>query len=136
MKLINRLGKKTIFSILSLTNFTKLDNLYLHTKYPFKYPKNGQCFQKTTWFYIAKLKITFNELVFVIPGNPDAEIMRVPFLKLSSQLASDLGKDKRIFEKQLAELRYQGVRLENAKSLLEVIRERYIHRASHTAKLA
>ena len=67
--------------------------------------------------------------------HPDAELMRVPFLKLSSQLAEMLGHDKRPFDKQLSELRYQGVKLENAKPLLEVIRERYIHTASHTAKL-
>ena len=70
-------------------------------------------------------------------ASPDAETMRVPFLQLASRLSAALGHDKRPYERQLAELRYsKGAKLENAQPLLEVIRERYIHRASHTAKLA
>ena len=53
----------------------------------------------------------------------------------SSELASSLNHDPRQFDKQLSELRYQGIRVETAKPMLELIRERYIHRASHTAKL-
>ena len=62
--------------------------------------------------------------------------MRISFLKLASQIAGALGQDKKDFDRQLSEMRYQGVRLDSAKPLLEMIRERYIHRASHTAKLA
>ena len=65
-----------------------------------------------------------------------AATLRVPFLRLSSKLASSLGHDPRPFDKQLSELRYKGVKVENAQPLLELIRERYIHRASHTAKLS
>lgn len=58
------------------------------------------------------------------------------FLKLASELAGALGQDRRPYDKLLSELRYtKGVKPENAKPLLELIRERYIHRASHTAKL-
>ena len=72
----------------------------------------------------------------LVKGHPDAEVLRVPFLKLTAQTASTLGQDPKPFEKQLSELRYRGIRIENAMPLLEVIRERYIHRASHTAKIA
>ena len=68
-------------------------------------------------------------------GHPDAEILRVAFLKLTAELSGRLNHDKRPYEKQLSELRYQGVRVETAKPMMELIRERYIHRASHTAKL-
>ena len=69
-------------------------------------------------------------------GHPGAEAMRVPFLKLASALAGALGHDRRPYDKQLSELRYRGVKVENARPLLEVIRERYIHQASRTATLA
>ncbi len=69
-------------------------------------------------------------------GHPDAEALRVPFLKLASALASQLGHDRKPYDKQLSELRYQGVRVEAARTLLDVIRDRYIHQASRTAKLA
>ncbi len=69
-------------------------------------------------------------------GHPEAEAMRVSFLKEAASLAEQLGHNSKPFKKQLSELRYKGVRLENAKPLLELIRERYIHQASHTAKLA
>ena len=72
----------------------------------------------------------------LVQGHPDAEALRVSFLKLASQLAGDLDQDRRPFDKLLSELRYsKGVKLENARPLMELIRERYIHRASHTAKL-
>lgn len=69
-------------------------------------------------------------------GDPGAEEVRVPFLKLASELAGKLGHDKKVYDKQLSEMRYRGTRIDHARPLLEVIRERYIHRASHTAKLA
>lgn len=72
----------------------------------------------------------------LVKGHPDAEAMRVSYLKLTSQLAGALGHDKKGYDKQLAELRYQGVKLENALPLIELIREKYIHRASHTTKLS
>ena len=65
-----------------------------------------------------------------------AESLRIPYLKLALELATELGQDKRTYVRQLSELRYAGVRLENASSLLEVIRDRYIHRASHTSKIS
>ena len=68
-------------------------------------------------------------------GHAEAEPMRVSFLKLASELSKMVGKDPKPYDKQLSELRYQGVRLDSAKSLLEMIREKYIHRASHTAKI-
>ena len=73
-------------------------------------------------------------------GNHDdimvAESLRVPFLKLGLYLATELGQSKKIFERQLSELRYSGVRIETAPPLLDVIRDRYIHRASHTSKIS
>ena len=72
---------------------------------------------------------------FSFQGHPDADTLRVSFLRLASELASSLNHDPRQFDKQLSELRYQGIRVETAKPMLELIRERYIHRASHTAKL-
>lgn len=69
-------------------------------------------------------------------NHPDAEPLRVPFLKLASQLSAALGHDRKPYDRQLAELRYTGVKIDSARPLLELIRERYIHRASHTARLA
>lgn len=65
-----------------------------------------------------------------------AESLRIPYLKLTLELATELGQDKKAYSRQLSELRYAGVRLENTPSLLEVIRDRYIHRASHTSKIS
>ena len=65
-----------------------------------------------------------------------AESLRIPYLKLALELATELGQDKKVYARQLSELRYAGVKLENAPSLLEVIRDRYIHRASHTSKIS
>ncbi len=69
-------------------------------------------------------------------GHPEAEAVRVPFLKTASALSGALGHDRRPYDRQLSELRYKGVKVEGAKPLLEVIRDRYIHQASRTAKLA
>ncbi len=68
--------------------------------------------------------------------HPEAENHRIPFLGIASQLAGALNHNRKPYDRQLAELRYAGVKLENAPSLLEVIRDRYIHRASHTSKLS
>lgn len=65
-----------------------------------------------------------------------AESLRIPYLKLALELASELGQDKKAYARQLSELRYAGVKLENSPTLLEVIRDRYIHRASHTSKIS
>eukprot|EP00094_Tigriopus_californicus_P002240 TCALIF_02161-PA protein Name:"Similar to SNX20 Sorting nexin-20 (Bos taurus)" AED:0.16 eAED:0.16 QI:1/0.5/0/0.66/1/0.66/3/0/405 len=72
----------------------------------------------------------------LLRGHSEAEYMRVPFLKLVSETSGFLGLDKKSYDKQLAELRYQGVKIDSVMPLLELIRERYIHRASHTAKLS
>ena len=73
-------------------------------------------------------------------SNPDevmlAESLRIPYLKVALELATELGQDKKAYSRQLSELRYQGVRLESSPTLLEVIRDRYIHRASHTSKIS
>merc|ERR1712018_1015896 len=71
-------------------------------------------------------------------GHPEAECLRVAFLKLASQLAGNLGHDRKPFDRQLSEMRYAGVKIETSPPLLEIIRERYIHRASfsHTSKLS
>lgn len=65
-----------------------------------------------------------------------AEPLRIPFLKLALELATELGQVRKPFERELAELRYAGVRVENARTLLEVVRDRYIHRPSHTSKIS
>jgi len=65
-----------------------------------------------------------------------AESLRIPYLKLTLELATELGQDKKAYARQLSELRYAGVKIENSPSLLEVIRDRYIHRASHTSKIS
>jgi len=65
-----------------------------------------------------------------------AESLRIPYLKLTLELATELGQDKKAYARQLSELRYAGVRIENSPTLLEVIRDRYIHRASHTSKIS
>lgn len=44
-------------------------------------------------------------------------------------------QDKKQFDRQLSELRYAGIRLHNARPLLEVIRDRYIHIISAQRKL-
>ena len=69
-------------------------------------------------------------------GHPEAECLRVAFLKMSSYLAGSLGHNKKPFDRQLSEMRYAGVRIDTAPQLLEIIRDRYIHRASHTSKLS
>lgn len=69
-------------------------------------------------------------------GHPEAEALRVSYLRLASQLAGSLGHDKKPFDRQLSEMRYAGLRIDTTPSLLEIIRDRYIHRASHTSKLS
>lgn len=69
-------------------------------------------------------------------GHPEAECLRVAFLKMSSYLAGALGHNKKPFDRQLSEMRYAGVRIDTTPQLLEIIRDRYIHRASTTSKLS
>ena len=69
-------------------------------------------------------------------SHPDAEELRIPFLQTAGDIAKKLGHDPKTYQKQLSELRYQGRKIEQSQSLLEIIRDRYIHRASHTAKLS
>ena len=91
---------------------------------------------KTVWFQVAAKSF---DIVYQ-SSNADevmvAESLRIPYLKLTLELATELGQDKKAYSRQLSELRYAGVRLENTPSLLEVIRDRYIHRASHTSKIS
>ena len=89
----------------------------------------------------AFVEVAMKSFELVIQGRNPEEIMvveqlRIPFLKLALELAIELGQDKKPYERQLSELRYAGVRLENSQPLLEVIRNRYIHRASHTSKIS
>jgi len=70
----------------------------------------------------------------LLAGHPMVDTLRVPFLKLASQLAVRLGHDPKPYNKQLSELRYSGVKTDNTMSLLEVIRDKYIHTATRTAK--
>merc|ERR1719495_2628591 len=53
-----------------------------------------------------------------------AEPLRIPFLKLGLELATELGYPylRKQFDRVLAELRYAGVRVNNARPLLEVVR--------------
>jgi len=60
--------------------------------------------------------------------------VRIPFLRLASSLAVSLGHDPKPYNKQLSELRYSGIKTEGAASLLEVIRDKYIHTATRTAR--
>lgn len=69
-------------------------------------------------------------------GHPEAESLRVAYLKMASQLAGSLGHDKKPFDRQLSEMRYAGLRIDTTPTMLEIIRDRYIHRASHTSKLS
>jgi len=70
----------------------------------------------------------------LLHGHPEVDRVRVPFLKLASSLAVSLGHDPKPYNKQLSELRYSGVKTDSAPSLLEVIRDKYIHTATRTAK--
>lgn len=70
----------------------------------------------------------------LLHGHPEVDRVRVPFLKLASSLAVSLGHDPKPYNKQLSELRYSGVKTDSAPSLLEVIRDKYIHTATRTVK--
>jgi len=70
----------------------------------------------------------------LLHGHPEVDRVRIPFLKLTVSLAGSLGHDAKPYTKQLSELRYSGVRTENIPSLLEVVRDKYIHTATRTAK--
>lgn len=72
----------------------------------------------------------------LLHGHPEANRIKIPFLHLASRLAVNLGHDPRPYNKQLSELRYSGVKTDKAQAqtLLEVIREKYIHTATRTAR--
>jgi len=70
----------------------------------------------------------------LLHGHPEVDRVRVPFLRLATTLAVSLGHDAKPYTKQLSELRYSGVKTEAAPSLLEVIRDKYIHTATRTAR--
>lgn len=70
----------------------------------------------------------------LLHGHPEVDRVKVPFLKLASALASNLGHDPRPYNKQLSELRYAGIKTETSPSLMEVVREKYIHTATRTVK--
>jgi len=70
----------------------------------------------------------------LLHGHPEVDRVRIPFLRLASSLAVSLGHDPKPYNKQLSELRYAGIKTDNAPSLLEVIRDKYIHTATRTAR--
>lgn len=70
----------------------------------------------------------------LLHGHPEVDRVRIPFLKLAVSLAVSLGHDPKPYNKQLSELRYSGVKTDTAPSLLEVVRDKYIHTATRTAK--
>jgi len=70
----------------------------------------------------------------LLHGHPEVDRVRIPFLRLASSLAVSLGHDPKPYNKQLSELRYSGIKTEGASSLLEVIRDKYIHTATRTAR--
>jgi len=70
----------------------------------------------------------------LLHGHPEVDRVKIPFLKLAVSLAVSLGHDPKPYNKQLSELRYSGVKTDTAPSLLEVVRDKYIHTATRTAK--
>jgi len=70
----------------------------------------------------------------LLHGHPEVDRVKIPFLKLAVSLAVSLGHDPKPYNKQLSELRYSGVKTDSAPSLLEVVRDKYIHTATRTAK--
>ena len=59
--------------------------------------------------------------------------LKVPFLKLASSLAQVLGRDPKPYSHQLSEMRSKGERTEGKESLLEVVKEKYMYKATHTS---
>ena len=59
--------------------------------------------------------------------------LKVPFLKLASSLAQVLGRDPKPYSHQLSEMRSKGERTEGKEALLEVVKEKYIYKATHTS---
>lgn len=70
----------------------------------------------------------------LLHGHPEVDRIRIPFLKLAGSLAVSLGHDPKPYNKQLSELRYSGIKTDSGPSLLEVIRDKYIHTATRTAR--
>jgi len=70
----------------------------------------------------------------LLHGHPEVDRVKIPFLKLAVSLAVSLGHDPKPYNKQLSELRYSGVKTDTAPTLLEVVRDKYIHTATRTAK--
>jgi len=70
----------------------------------------------------------------LLAGHPEVDRVKVPFLKLASDLASQLGHDARPYNKQLSELRYSGIKTDSSNTLMDVVREKYIHTATRTAR--
>jgi hypothetical protein len=67
-------------------------------------------------------------------GHPYLAQITVPFLKLAESLAESVGHDPKPYKKQISELRYSGVKTDRVPTLLEVIRDKYIHTATKTAR--
>jgi len=67
-------------------------------------------------------------------GHPYLAQITVPFLKLAESLADSVGHDPKPYKKQISELRYSGVKTDRVPTLLEVIRDKYIHTATKTAR--
>ena len=58
----------------------------------------------------------------LLAGHPEVDRVKVPFLKLASELASQLGHDPRPYNKQLSELRYSGIKTDSSNTLMDVVR--------------
>jgi len=67
-------------------------------------------------------------------GHPFLTQITVPFLKLAESLADSVGHDPKPYKKQISELRYSGVKTDRVPTLLEVVRDKYIHTATKTAR--
>jgi len=67
-------------------------------------------------------------------GHPRLAKITIPFLKLAESLSASVGHDSKPYKKQLSELRYSGVKTDNGLTLLEVIRDKYIHTATKTCR--
>merc|ERR1711955_129245 len=71
----------------------------------------------------------------LLHGHPEVDRVKIPFLKLAVSLAVSLGHDPKPYNKQLSELRYSGIKTDTAPTLLEVVRDKYIHTATEQLNL-
>jgi len=75
-----------------------------------------------------------SQCIHLSQGHPRLAKITIPFLKLAESLSASVGHDSKPYKKQLSELRYSGVKTDNGLTLLEVIRDKYIHTATKTSR--